>query len=163
MELISYLKADHKNIRRIIKEIEQAELRENKARSFEELIEVLNAHLEAVEVAVFTAGLKNSNSEIVALTVKGFNAHQSLDELVLKTKFSIQPENWESEVKQFCQVLEKHLSDQASDYFPSIKKCFKAVESDRAAVLYLKIKKAEYTRAQQDKKYKIDKEVQLAN
>jgi hemerythrin superfamily protein len=163
MELISYLKTDHKNIRSMLTDIEQTERRELKTDIFVELNDLYNAHFKAEEVALYSIRLKKQNEKLSQLAIKGFEEHQLIEELMEKIKFSLKPELWEAQVRVFCQVLDQHLSEEELEYFPLVEKSFKPVELDRAAVVYLQIKKAEHTKAQQAKKYRIDKDVQFVN
>ena len=161
MELISYLKADQKNIRRLLKDMDSSESIQLKRELFNELSDLLDAHFKAEELAVYTSSLKKPMLSDFA--IKGFEEHNLLEDLLCKIKFSNDQDFWESQLNVFCQVLDMHLKEEETEFFPQIKKNYKAVESDRAAVLYLKIKKSEGVKNQQSKKYKIEKEIQLAN
>ncbi len=163
MELISYLKADQKNIRRMIKNFEQAEGYQAKRQLFEDLTDLLSAHFKAEEPAVYTSSLKKNSQELNDWALKGFEEHNLIDDLIYKIKYSNDEEEWTAQVKVFIQILEMYLSEEESEYFPQLKKLYKSVELDRAAVLYLKIKKSEESHIHQVKKYKIEKEVQLTN
>jgi hypothetical protein len=94
------------------------------------------------------------------MAVKGFEEHNLFDDLSYKIKFANNIEHWPAQVKVFCQVLDMHLSEEENDYFPQIKKHFTVVESDRAAVVYLKIKKSEQAKTLLTKKRKLEQGLQ---
>ncbi|MBC7743007.1 MAG: hemerythrin domain-containing protein [Bdellovibrionaceae bacterium] len=159
MELISYLKADHKNIRRIIKDLDQAEDREQKLQAFFELDQLVDAHFKAEESAVYAASLKKNNQALNEMAVRGFEEHNLFDDLAYKIKFTNNFDLWPSQVKVFCQILDMHLTEEENEFFPVLNQHFNSVELDRAAVLYLKIKKSEQSKILLTKKRKRDEKI----
>lgn len=160
MELISYLNADHKIIRRLMNDLDVTEGAKIHAQ-FLELDQAISAHFKAEEIALYAASLKMQMPELIDFAIKGFEEHSLFDDLSYKIKYSGQVDLLASQIKVFCQVLEMHLTEEENDYFPQIEKFFSNVELERAAVLYLKIKKSELVRLQQNKNRRIEKEIQL--
>ena len=144
-----------------MKAVEIAVTDNEKLKSFLELEQVVGAQFRAQELAVYSTSLKKNSQSLSEMAIKGFEEHNLFDDLAYKIKYENNFDQWLAQVKIFCQILEMHLSEEENDYFPEIKKFFSAVELDRAAVQYLKIKKSEQAKLQLTKKRNRDDEIHL--
>lgn len=157
MELIDCLISDHDIIRKFISELDSTDNNKIKNKIFIELLVFLRAHFRAEEMAVYSKSLKASNYEINEMTLDGYEEHHLLEDLIYRIKNAEKDDQlWISRIKDFCQVLDLHLSSEETDFFPELKNYFNRVDLDKAAIIYLKNKKAELILAEQDQSRNYD-------
>jgi hemerythrin superfamily protein len=161
MELVTYLKNDHDEIRSIINELETIDDISRQKKIFAQLLVFMRAHFRAEEISVYSKSLRITNMEMNELALNGYEEHHLLEDFIYKIKTTRDPQLWQDQVRSFCQILRLHLTVEEADYFPELKNHFSDIDLDKAAVLYLKTKKSEENEAQQNQSFIFETRDQL--
>lgn len=157
MDLVSSLKDDHEIIRKFIQELESEESLVIKNKIFTEMLIFVRAHFRAEEVALYSKSLRSANYEINELGLDGYEEHHLLEDLVYRIKNTrFDNSVWLARVKDYCQILDLHMSGEEADYFSELKNYFTDSELEKAAVIYLKSRKSEIALAEQDQSRSYD-------
>jgi hemerythrin superfamily protein len=135
MELIDALETDHKKIRKIIKEGRKKDASfEEKKDLFQKLAGIVTAHAKSEEKIVYTPA--KGREEVKHWAYEGFEEHHLVDQLVSEDQSLNNKDVWQAKFKVICELLEHHLDEEESHFFPRLKKIYTKEERNEKGEAY---------------------------
>lgn len=151
MDLLTYINDDHEIIQKFIKDIDATENLKIKDKIFNEMIVFMKAYFRAIEASLYTKSLRTNIFELTELALDGYEEHHLLEDLIYRINNNKKEEDLKlNRMKDFCQILDLHLTAESTDYYPELKSFFTSIELEKIAVSYLKTKKLELASYEQE-------------
>lgn len=127
MNVLSQIKKEHNDFRKVLKEIEKDKVK--KADKFEKFISKLLAHHKAEEEILFKDLSKKSDAKGKNIVLEMIEEHH-LGQYQSKViqKISEKNKTWDAKFTVFKEVLEHHMEEEETDLFKKAKKYFSKEE-----------------------------------
>lgn len=132
MEITKALKADHKELKKLIRAVNKSEDGGERKRLFTEFAELLTKHSKAEEKVVYDALIATGEEEEEESGHEGYTEHMLADTLLAKLKAGADPMSpeWSAEAKVMMEILEHHIEEEEDEVFSQVKEDFDSAERD---------------------------------
>jgi len=141
MDAISLLTADHKAVKKLFREFEDAGKRASSKKQtlFDEIRTELMIHT-AIEEEIFYPGVRSEAEELIA---EAFQEHHVVDVLIDEiTRLSPEDEAFEAKITVLMENVEHHADEEEKELFPKVKRAM-GVEKMREFGEKMSIRKEE--------------------
>jgi hemerythrin superfamily protein len=120
MDVLTFLKDDHDEVKAVFKKLEKAEGGEAQ-RLWDQLASMLSLH-EEMEETYFYPRLKESESA-EDLVLEGYQEHHVMD-LLIEEANQLKPsdEAWQPKIKVLQENTEHHIEEEEGELFPKVRK-----------------------------------------
>lgn len=123
MDIITELKADHKDLKKIYTTgLKEKTTLAEKRKLFAKLVQLVPAHAKSEERSTYQPSKHKENLKSEAC--EGYEEHGLVDLLLEEMKGSLDSDTWEAKFQVVCELLEHHIKEEETEYFPELKKTF---------------------------------------
>ncbi len=121
-DAIALLKADHKDVKTMVKAFESARSDSRKAELAEKICAALEVHAE-IEEEIFYPAARQALRKDGDLLDEAEVEHTSVKELIAKIKGSSPGDGlWEAQVKVLGEYVNHHVKEEEGEMFPKVRK-----------------------------------------
>jgi hemerythrin-like domain-containing protein len=125
MDAISLLTEDHREVKRLLKELEGTTERASKGRKelFDRVKRELTVH-EVIEEEIFYPTLKE-HPKAKDIVLEGYEEHHVVDELMGElSELPVEDETWGAKAKVMKENVEHHIEEEEGDMFEKARQIF---------------------------------------
>jgi hemerythrin superfamily protein len=129
MDAISLLEADHREIKRLLSELEGTTERATKGRQelFDRIKRELTVH-EVIEEEIFYPTLKE-HPKAKDIVLEGYEEHHVVDTLMGELEaLPVEDETWGAKAKVMKENVEHHIEEEEGDMFEKARQVFDSTE-----------------------------------
>jgi iron-sulfur cluster repair protein YtfE (RIC family) len=123
--IITALKADHKELRSLCAQLNETSERAVKRREalFHQLFLTLSSHAKAEEEAMYAPIKEEEGKELRMKVLEGYEEHKIADTLMEELDFlDFGDEKWTAKMQVLSEALDHHIKEEEQEVFPMMKK-----------------------------------------
>jgi hemerythrin superfamily protein len=121
MDAFALLKADHRKVEKIFKQLEKTDDAKQREKHFEELYTELSAHAH-VEEKIYYPAVEDAKA-VHELTLEAYEEHHVVKLLLAELKkLSKSTEEWGAKLTVLQENVEHHVKEEEKELFPKTKK-----------------------------------------
>ncbi len=121
MNIITILKADHKEVAALLKKLLKSETAQSKESIFSKIYEALNLHARFEEKVFYPAVRKTAKTK--DLVLESYVEHDMIKILLADIrKMSIKDELWKAKVTVLQEIIKHHVKEEEQELFPQAKR-----------------------------------------
>jgi hemerythrin-like domain-containing protein len=131
MDALTLLKEDHREVKRLLKELEATTERASKTRTelFDRVRRELTVH-EVIEEEIFYPTLK-THPKAKEIVLEGYEEHGVVDTLMGELeKLPVEDETWGPKAKVMIENIEHHIEEEEGEMFEKARQVFSQKELD---------------------------------
>jgi hemerythrin-like domain-containing protein len=135
MDALTLLKEDHREVKRLLKELEATTERASKTRTelFERVRRELTVH-EVIEEEIFYPTLK-THPKAKEIVLEGYEEHGVVDTLMGELQeLPVEDETWGPKAKVMIENIEHHIEEEEGEMFEKARQVFDKQELDDLGV-----------------------------
>lgn len=138
MNILTMLKADHKEVSALFKKLLASTTARSKSSVFSNIYETLTTHAEFEEKILYPAVKKNATKDLV---MESYIEHDLVKILLSEIKdMSTKDETWKAKVTVLEEIIKHHVKEEEQDLFPKAKHILDKDQLDVMGKEYLKFK-----------------------
>jgi hemerythrin superfamily protein len=142
MNIITMLKADHKEVAALLKELIKSETTKNKESVFSKVYDALTIHSEFEEKFFYPAVKKTAKTK--GLVLEAYVEHGLIKTLLSDIKdMSPTDELWKAKVLVLKEIVKHHVKEEEQDLFLKAKRILDKKQLDAMGEEYLRFKEGE--------------------
>ena len=147
MEITKALKEDHKELKRMIAEVNASEDAKEIERTFEAFATLLGKHSKAEEKVVYDALIETDDKETEQDAFEGYTEHMLADTLLKKLKAGTDPlsPEWRAEAQVMEEILGHHIDEEEDTIFGDVKDNFEDDAREEMGAEFERLKDAAVT------------------
>ena len=145
MDIYAALKSDHKQIKTLLKQLDDTTENSVKRRMLllKKLKETLVPHARAEEKVLYDPLKKSPVKDADALAFEGYEEHTVVDRLLRTLEDTASNDKkWTALISVARKGLEHHIKEEEDDIFKKSKKSFEPAEVEEMAIRFLKLKRS---------------------
>jgi len=134
MDILDFLKSDHKKVSGLLKTLEETTITTPEARAdlYNQLEKDLNGHM-AVEEKLLYPVLENAK-QTHEIALESFEEHKVVKRLLQELKdVEEDQDEWQAKLKVLSENIEHHVKEEEGEMFPKAKKIIPEEERERIA------------------------------
>lgn len=139
MNIITILKADHKEVAALLKKLLKEKVDKSKESVFSQIYEALSLHAKFEEKTFYPAVKKTAKTK--DLVLESYVEHDVIKTLLSDIKkMSPKDELWKAKITVLHEVVKHHVKEEEEELFPKAKKILGKEQLDSMGEKYLGLK-----------------------
>lgn len=138
--LIEFLEQDHDLIRTLANYIRISEANvDQKKKHFEKFANLLLGHIRSEEQSIYSPYRGINNPHLQAVIQTGLQQHHLIKQAIGRVRNATSEEEWTVEYKCLGQLIEYHLGEEESEFFPELSRAVSKEQLESAAQHYTRL------------------------